>query len=463
MDRSGKQGRSPNLLLRGMISAADMTYESVARSVRSVARESGHSLRTNRSAVSHWLAGARPSDVTAGYLAEALSRRLGRPVALREIGFASSCTQGAPFWRTDTLGALYELGGDDLDLGRRRAVSTAAYSVAALAVPGGDWWTGMAERTVRSVTSRHRAGHRDVEAVREVTAVFSRMDQRHGGGHARTAVVQYLTTDVAAHLNGCFIDDRVRREMSSAAGELAYLAGWMAFDNGQHRVAQRYFITAVGLAAEANDAPLAGHVLRAMAHQAVDLGHPGEALKVAAASVDGARYTGATPRERALLGVVHARALAASGEKQAAVAALLRAEDDLAAAAPGDADPARVFFFGEASLAHETACTLRDTGDLRGAQRQFRRSVRARDVSSFARTHAVTLGTLGAVQARRGAMEEACATWSRALDAMDGVHSARARRTVVEMRRAFASVRGRGVPGFDRLDRRAAACLAESG
>ena len=88
-----------------------------------------------------------------------------------------------------------------------------------------------------------------------------------------------------------------------------------------------------------------------------------------------------------------------------------------------------MFFFGEASLAHETACTLRDTGDLSGALKEFRRSVRTREATVFTRTHAVTLGYLGAVQARRGEIDQACVTWSNALDAMDGIHSGRIRQT----------------------------------
>lgn len=446
-----------------MIKAAGATYEALAGTVRSVADEAGDSVRTNRSSIAHWVAGAQPSEPSARYLAEALSRYLRRPVTLSEIGLAFSSSTAAPTWPTDTLTALNELGRDDLDMGRRRALTAAAYSVAALSVPGSTWWSGMAEQPASSApVNRRRVGPRDLEAVRDMVAMFSRIDQRHGGGHARTAVVQYLTTDVTAYLHGHFADDRIRRAMFSAASELAYLSGWMAFDNAEHPVAQRYFTLAVSLAAEADDAPMAGHVLRAMAHQAVDLGHPGAALKLAAASVEGARYTTAAPRERALVGVVHARALAAAGQHKGAAAALIRAENDLSSATHGEDEPPRVFFFSEASLAHETACTLRDVGDLDAAQRQFRRSVRTRAASSFTRTHAVTLGYLGAVQARQGAIEEACATWSRALDAMDGIHSARARRTAADMRRALSPVRGRGIPAVAELDHRAAVYLTET-
>jgi transcriptional regulator with XRE-family HTH domain len=88
-------------------------------------------------------------------------------------------------------------------------------------------------------------GRGDLETVREMTSSFSRVDQRHGGGHARTALVQYLTCDVASYLRGNYTDDRVRRDMFSAASELAYLAGWMAFDNAEHSIAQHYFSIAV--------------------------------------------------------------------------------------------------------------------------------------------------------------------------------------------------------------------------
>ncbi|MGH3904275.1 MAG: hypothetical protein ACRDTE_08805 [Pseudonocardiaceae bacterium] len=364
-------------------------------------------------------------------------------------------------WDADTLIALVDLGRADVDRERRHLLVSAAYSVAALALPIGSWWTQMAARgSERAVIGSRAVGCGDLEAVREMASMFSRIDQRRGGGHARTAVVQYLTSDVASYLRGTYADDRVRQGMFSAASELAYLTGWMAFDNSEHAIAQHYFTVALKLAAEADDAPLAGHILRAMAHQAIDLGHYKHGLDLAAASLDGKRYQLACPRERALLGVVHAKALGAIGQKQAATTALLQAEDDLAAVSTGDEEPSRVFFFGEASFAHQTACTLRDTGDLTGAIREFRRSVRTRKAAIFTRTHAVTLGSFGAIQARSGNIEEACATWSQALGAMDGIHSGRVRRVVQDMRSSLSPLRGRGITAAKELDERAAAYLA---
>lgn len=333
-----------------------------------------------------------------------------------------------------TLAALGDPEEQDVDMHRRQALSTAAGSLAAVAVPAPP------DRT-RPLAAGRRVGRRDLEALRETTATFSRIDQRYGGGHARGAVVQYLATDVKTLLEGRFADDRIRRTAFTTAGELAYLCGWMAFDDGEHKTAERYFEAAIRLAAQADDAPLAGHVLRAMAHQAIDTGKHRRALELAEASVDAGRYASATPRERALLGVVRARALAVNDRPKAAAAALTRAERDLDAARPDLPEPDRVFFFGEAGLAHESACALREVGDLRGAVREFDRSVRTREAGAFTRTHAVTLGYLGAAHAARGEVEHACAVWSRALDAMDGIRSARTRATAVDMHRTLEQLR----------------------
>ncbi|MFD0551601.1 hypothetical protein ACFQ0X_22220 [Streptomyces rectiviolaceus] len=158
---------------------------------------------------------------------------------------------------------------------------------------------------------------------------------------------------------------------------------------------------------------------------------------------------------------MHARALAANRRNNEAARALLQAEDELSNAHDGIKEPDRTFFFGEASLAHETACTLRDLGDQQRAVKEFRRSVRTRG-AEFRRTHAVTLGYMGAAQIAQGGVEEACATWTNVLDAMEeGIYSGRARQRVVDMRHLLSPYRKRGIPAVGVLDARAASYLAE--
>jgi hypothetical protein len=469
------QGRTPNSRLAAVIAESGWSHAQVAAAFVRVAAENGarEFARVGKSHVSHWVTGTRPSGRAPAFLCEALSRRTGRVITAADLGLSDHGTPvtGQVDWDGDTLTELVEFGRQDVDADRRHLLAAATFSLGGLALPDTAWWDRLADQgnhrtrssspssSPSSSTGVGRVGRGELEAVREMASFFSRVDSRRGGGHARTVVVQYLLSDVTPHLRGRYGDDQVRREMFALAGELACLSGWMAFDEADHATAQRWYVTAVKLAAEADDAPLAGYVLRAMTHQAVDLGHVRQALDLSAASLEGRRYRYASPRERALLGVVRARALAAAGDSPAAARAITQAETDLAAATADGDDPARMFFFTQASLAHQTACALRDLGDLAGAAREFSRSIRTRNASAFTRVHALTLGELGAVQARQRHVEQACATWARALDAMDGVRSGRTRQAATDMRTVLSPFRSRKIPCAAEVHARATAYL----
>ncbi|MGW8602425.1 Tat pathway signal protein [Streptomyces sp. NPDC055893] len=451
--------------LAAVIAETGWSQPVVAAAVVRVAAEAGvdELLTVKRSHIAMWVAGTRPRGRATDILRETLSRRLGRPVTLAEIGLAGSPsdTVTESDWDTDTLTALVDLGRNSMDRERRRLLTGAAvYSVGGLVLPRDPWWDEAPQRArARAIDAKRRVGATEVRAVREMTEFFARRDQRHGGVDGRTALSQYIVDDVARYVSGVFSDEYSRRSLYSAAAEAVYVAGWMSFDASRHEPARRYFTLALKLAAEADDAPLAGHILRAMAHQAIDLGHVREALHLAAASVERKRYAHATPRERALIGIVRARALAVNGQKSKAIAAINQAETDLGQSVAGDDEPQRVWFFQEASLAHETARTLWALGDLDGALRQFRASARLRRADSFSRTHAVTLGYMGTVQAEQGNIDAACQTWSRALDSMDGVQSGRTREAALTMRTTLSPFRNRGIPSAAEVDERARVTL----
>ena len=458
--------RSRNEQLDAFLREAEWSRAQAAGAFNRIAQENNlpSYAKIGRSHISMWVGGTKPTGHAPILLCEALSRRLRRIVTPSELGFLlpGMSELAAPDWHVDPLTTLADLGRADLDAERRGFLAGAVYSAVGLGLPDETWWRAMSQNPP-SPARQQRVGRGDVATVRELTAAFSRIDQQRGGGHGRRALVQYLHSDVASLLQGTFPDETVRQAMFSAAGELAYLTGWMAFDDSEHAIAQRYFVLAVKLAANAGDDPLSGHILRAMAHQAIDLGAVKQGMDLAAASVDGQRYKSASPRERALLRVVHARGLAANGASQAAVKSLVRAEDDLASASDGIEEPDRTFFFGEASLAHETACTLRDLGDREGAIRQFQQSVRKRG-AAFRRTHAVTLGYLGDAQITLGGVEEACATYTKVLDAMEeGIYSGRARQAILSMRTLLSPYRHRGIPIAAELDQRARQHLSRVG
>lgn len=445
-------GREPNDDLLAAIRRSGLTYESLARAVRQVAAENGdYTVRTNASAVAHWVAGTRPAPRTAAFLAEALSRRGHRPVTPADLGVASSSGSGGEPPDDDAVSALARLGRADVD--RRGFLSSLVYSAGALAVP----------TTGTAVTRRHptaRAGAGEVAAVRAVTAVFTSADERFGGAYARSAVAEYLCTDVAAYCRCSFPREADRRAMFGAAAELAYLAGWKAHDAGLAGLAQRYYLHAFGLAVESDPGAHAGYVLRILAHQALDLGEHEHCVDLAEAALGRARGKVDAGTE-SLFWLTLARASAADGEARKAGETLRRAEVVLARAgtepAPGWASlggPA------EARLASQSGKTLAGLGDLRGAERQFARSAACWDPVTHPRIRALTLADLAELQCARGNVEEACATWSRALDAMDGVASARTRDAVSSLRHALSPYRARGIGAARRLDARAATMLA---
>lgn len=465
----GRTVRTPNTQLQAVIRELGWSQDTLAARMRVVAAE--HKIPelslVSRSHVAQWIRGVQPGAQATSILCETLSRGLGRRVTPSEAGLGPMelTSPSIPEWDVETLTALAELGSIEMNVERRQILANAAYATVGLTLPTESWWDQTLERArSRAALTRRTVTMDDVESLREMAAFFSRRDQRRGGRAGRSALVAFLHIDVAECLASHTPSEQVRRELTSVAGELQYLAGWMAFDSSEHVLARQHFMTAFHIAAEADDAPLAGHILRAAAHQAVDLGHPGLAIGYAEGSLEQRRYSLASPREKALLGVVHARALAAEGRKQEALAALRRAEDDLTnAGSPEAGEPGRVSFFTEAALAHETACTLRDLGDLKAAEAEFKRSVRTRRAQSHARTHSVTLSYLGAVQVQQGHLEAACATWSQALDAMSGVQSGRAREAVIQMRRALSPVKGRGGSPAAALDERARATLHDVG
>ena len=121
----------------------------------------------------------------------------------------------------------------------------------------------------------------------------------------------------------------MRREIFSAAAEVAQLLGWSAYDAGRHGAAQRYFTQGLRLATEAGDPVLGGRLLSNLSHQANYLGRYDEALQFARAAQasGGGRATGTVT---AMFLAMEARALASSGDARLCANALNLAEQAFA-------------------------------------------------------------------------------------------------------------------------------------
>jgi len=85
------------------------------------------------------------------------------------------------------------------DLGKadvtRRAILTAPFVLAALAAPSRDWLLATLEATSGERGPRE-VGMQQVAGIRDMFALFQEMDVMRGGGHARTALIEYMNSYV---------------------------------------------------------------------------------------------------------------------------------------------------------------------------------------------------------------------------------------------------------------------------
>lgn len=441
--------RVPNTALRDIIERAGISYEALARDVRTVAAEAGGGVRTNKSSIAHWVAGKRPDPQTAVYLAEALSRRLGRTVTPADIGLTADQAQAQPGLRLgpDPVDMLVRLG--EADIQRRKLFTSAAYSVAAAALPLGA--EQAAEYQQRAAVGH--AGRAEIDAVRDMTAMYTAIDERHGGQHGRSAVVQYLTSDVARLCRARFVTDEDRADMLSAAACVAYLAGWKAYDAGEHGLAQRYYLQAYQLTKEAQDDLHGAFILRILAHNGMDIRRPEHTLELAEAAL--ARVRGKLPPPaEAMFAITRARALATADRRRDAAAQMREAQDLVLRGDESDLPQwAALWGSARACVSSHSAKTLKRIGDFAGAERHYAAAARSRP--GRPRITALTLAAEGGAQAAQGHVEQACATWGRSLDLLDGVRSARAADEVKSMRQQVAALWRRGVRAAVELDEQA--------
>jgi hypothetical protein len=435
-----------------MVEAAGCSYEALARLVVAVAAENGERALTSRSAIAHWVGGTTPSGRMPAYLAEALTRRIGRRVTLADIGLGTEDEIVPSPFGPDAIGSVIDLGKADLD--RRNVLFSLAVLPLSL-----NYLTETGDRGARMRVRGGTIGRAEVDAVRMVTEAFNRADETLGGGHGRAAVVQYLITDVAAYCEGHFTHARDRRAMFGAAAELAYLAGWKCHDMGAEGLAQRYYACSLQLATESDPRAHAAWVLRILAHQALDLGRPQRCAALATRAWDlvAGRIDPAT---ESLFAITAARAHAAGGQHRPAVRAVHAAEDLIGRA--GD-DPAphwaTVTGPAPATVASHTAKTFTALGDHARAEAHYIGAAASRDPGTYRRIHALNLAQAAEAQAAQGHADQACATWDTALTHMTGVTSDRHRQAVTTMRPHLRTFTRRGVPGAEALDRRAVELL----
>ncbi|MHB9860851.1 hypothetical protein [Streptomyces sp. YIM S03343] len=104
--------------------------------------------------------------------------------------------------------------------------------------------------------------------------------------------------------------------------------------------------------------------------------------------------------------------------------------------------------YSRTAKVHETL------GDHRAAAEHYVLAARARSADTYACIIALDLVAGAEMHLKRGSIEQACATWHRAIDHMSGVRSVRTRRAVSRMRSDLSRFRARGLRCMAELDER---------
>ncbi|WP_314172015.1 helix-turn-helix transcriptional regulator [Streptomyces winkii] len=491
---------TPNGALRALLEESGWTQEAFARAIGRLGAEAGVRLGYDRTSVAHWLRGSRPAPRVQGFIAEALSRRLGRPIPVTQLGMGDGrfggpgprpqlaegvakavaedevmgelARRGAQFG--DESGtrssALHEQAGpaDQLAaltaavVGPPRAdppppapyrltlLPPASTAPGAPGTPGtlrgrgvGDEPTETPEplrpRPPRAhFPSLPRGGRPprrttpdEVASVREHARFFAQQADRHGGGHIRTPLAASLAGLVRRLRTGG--EGPYHPQLVAGAARLSYLLARVYADEQRHGLAQRAFGTAAQLAAEGDDPEGVALVQRALSSQAYQLGHRRQSLALAESACQAAPADVA-PSARSFLYAGLAVAQAAEGERREALAALRRAEHELARApadlttgpeSPDGGEP--VGAYQDAALHYQAGQVRAALGDRDGAIRELRASLSSRP-SGERRSRALSEAELAELLLAGGRLEEACSAWEGFLDDSALVRSGRARR-----------------------------------
>lgn len=424
--------RESNHQLAAVMARADISNKGLARRVQDIGVRHGSDIRCDHVSVKRWLDGMHPRGVTPHFIAEALSRKLGERVSVRDIGmmYAEATPLVGASRRQESSARLADgvsvLVSGDLSANPQVIDSDVASDA---------WNDSMVTWLVNPVPEPRRPADgglitaASVEAVQETTAMFAKLDYRFGGGHARSTVVQYIAMEVEPLLKRVSPETTLGKQFLSETAAMLRLAAWMAYDTGRHGLAQQYMTKALRLAREADNRMLGGRILAGMSHQANYLGHYGMAVNLARAAHMGAT-SAATPTAMALFHAMEARALASQGDEVGCSRALGEAERWFERRIVED-DPVWLKYFDEAELAAEFAHCFRDLGHHHRARDRVLESVELSE-SLYVRSLSFVRTILATSHVAEGDLEQGIAVAREVVATVADLRSVRTRRYVRE-------------------------------
>ncbi|MEU5785925.1 hypothetical protein [Micromonospora lupini] len=417
-----------NSAFEGLLLAAGYgnAHAAFARQLNHAGRNEG-AWRYDAASVYWWLRGRRPGEHVQAAMAKTLARKLGRSIAVTELGFGAADSIGICIYPASVNGAIDTAEQIWTRLAMHLNLSGVFDSGKAIEAALG-WRYDLPDKTV-SRNGRQQVTSTDVQSLYALADHFTDLDRRHGSGspHTRAVMADFLVRQVAPMLHGTYTD-AVGRDLMRAAATLSGQLAFMSYDAGEHAMAQHHVTLGLRLAKAADDRLYGAHLLANLATQAVFLGHARAAARLVEAAIDGA---GRAPA--AVVARLHATAATAygqSGDRRACLVALSKAERALDRT---DTDPGPRWV-GYFSPAHLAGAALRSLGDLNLYTQAIRHAPEALELANQnTRTRALHTALVAMTHARAGDTDAACYWSGKLAPHSAGIRSARVRQRVREL------------------------------
>ncbi|MFF8270156.1 transcriptional regulator [Streptomyces sp. NPDC016562] len=411
----------PNVLLDALLAEAGMSHAGLAAYVNQAGRTRGLALRYEHTAVSRWLKGQRPRGRVPDLICEVLGGRLGRPVALDDIGLGAADLPLSPHASplsgfVDRAAALWRSDGQ----ARPQLLTAEAVTGTPAVIPVWEWENPPEDADV-SREGPNRIGPEHIEILRAARAHYELMYRRAGGVATRDRIVRFLGSETAPMLRGSY-PDGLGRQLHRATGSLVAVAGICAYDSDAHGLAQRYFHQALRLAKASGDRGLGAYVIALLVNQSLHLREYRQAVAFAEAALRAAgRHT--TPALAADLYAMQAKAYAQLGDTAAALSCIRKAEAAAERISPG-AEPDETGYVQPGLVNVQVAEALLGLGDLEAARVQAAAAV---DTPAHDRGRVHRLAMLCEIQLRQGEADRAAASAAEMAERAKGMESLRLR------------------------------------
>lgn len=206
--------------------------------------------------------------------------------------------------------------------------------------------------------------------VREYIKTLVSLDNQVGGSDLYRAAVRFLNA-VRDRLDRGLYDRRIETDLHASVGELAEVAGWLAYDAEQHDLVRRLNQESLYFTRLAGDRSIERLTIQNASMHAGRLGRPAEALRLAASVLEGGHSL--SPRLQTLFLIRKTRALAQMGD-ESALREFQRIRS-LYLDGVADNDPAWAWWIDESELVWHEAMAKRDLGMIGPAVSDFQRSV----------------------------------------------------------------------------------------